>query len=292
MTRLEIGGVYQWIITRGKNENNPILLLLSGGPGGTETGRFLKFNDALEDHFVVVNWEQRGCEKSYSAIKDIDSFTLEQYVSDIHDLTEYLKDRFNKDKIYILGHSWGSIIGTLAVKEKPENYHAYIGAAQMINIEETDKYMYEFVLEASKKYGDDKLEKELMENGPPPYKDGDILKRYKPFLTTYAQLYKRENPFNEKNTEWYSLSSMLMVSEFSWLDRIKVLLGLLNTFKIMYPEFQHIDFVEQANKLEIPVYYIIGKHDYTARFIQEYFDILEAPEKNLYFFENSAHGEI
>ncbi|MCF8008482.1 MAG: lysophospholipase [Halanaerobiales bacterium] len=185
MEKVNIGGVNQWVVTRGKSKDNPIILLLSGGPGGTEMGRFLKFNAELEDHFIVVIWEQRGSGKSYPSIKVKDKMTLDQYVLDINELTNYLKEKYEKDKIYLLGHSWGTIIGTLAVQRYPKQFHAYIGAAQMIDIVKTDKYIYEFVLNAARNNGDQKLVDELIKNGEPPYSGDKVLNEYKPVLTNY-----------------------------------------------------------------------------------------------------------
>lgn len=292
MEKIELGGVEQWIVIRGKSTDRPVLLMLSGGPGASEMGRFLKFNKNLEDYFIVVNWEQRGCGKSYPAIKDREAINVEQYVSDINELTEYLKNRFDKEKIYLLGHSWGTIIGTMAVQKYPDQFYAYIGAAQMVNIEKTDKYMYRYVLSAAERAGVKKLVSKLKKAGEPPYYGKGLLNKYRLFMTTYADYYKEEHPFTEKNREWYSLSSMIMLDEYSFIDKIRYFQGLLNTFPIVYSQLQDINFVTQANRLEVPVYYLIGRHDYTAKFIEEYFNVLEAPSKELIWFENSAHGEV
>lgn len=292
MEKVKLGGVDQWIVMRGKNKDNPIILLLSGGPGGTEMGRFLNFNKELEDHFLVVNWEQRGCGKSYPAIKDKEGMRVEQYVSDINELTEYLKERFDREKIYLLGHSWGTIIGTKAVQKYPEHFYAYIGAAQMVNIKATDKYMYNYVLEAAKKKGQDKLVDKLEKAGEPPYYGEKVIWKYKPFISNYAEYYKDANPFVEKNRGWYNPKSFLFIPEYNLLDQIRVFRGMIDTFNLVYPQLQDVNFVTQVNKLEVPVYYIIGKHDYTARYIEEYFDVLEAPKKELFWFEHSAHGDI
>ena len=292
MEEIKIGDADQWIVIRGQNINNPILLLLSGGPGGTEMGRFLKYNKKLEEDFIVVNWEQRGCGKSYSAIKNIDDMHLNQYVSDINELTDYLKVKYNKEKIYLLGHSWGTIIGTLAVQKYPEQFHAYIGAAQMVNIEETDQYIYNYVLKAATKNGDNKLVETLKKNGSPPYSGDKVLGNYQPFLTQYAQYYRKNNPYQENNSEWYNPLSFLWISEYNIVDKVNVFRGVINTFNVMYPQIQDIDFIKQANKFEVPVYYMIGKHDYTAKFIKRYYVEIKAPEKQLFWFENSAHGEI
>ena len=162
----------------------------------------------------------------------------------------------------------------------------------MVNIQETDKYMYNYVLRTARKLGKQGLVKKLEAQGEPPYFGEDLLNKYRLFLTKYAGLYKKENPFQEKNTEWYSLSSILFIEEYNTLDKINYLRGFLNTFPLIYPQLQDIDFVKQASELEVPVYYMIGKHDYTARFIEEYFEVLKAPEKKIFWFENSAHGEI
>ena len=292
MEKINLGGVDQWIVTRGQDVNNPIIIMLSGGPGGTEMGRFLKYNKELEKDFIVVNWEQRGSGKSYPSIKNKEDMVLDQYVSDINELVNYLKDKYDKEKVYLLGHSWGTIIGTLAVEKYPEQFHAYIGAAQMVNIKKTDQYIYDYVLKAAFKAGNDKLVNTLKDNGKPPYNGDQVLESYKPILTKYAQYYRRNNPYQEENSEWFNPLSFLWISEYNLLDKVRVLRGVIDTFNIMYPQIQDINFVKQANKFEVPVYYMIGKHDYTAKFIEEYYNKIKAPKKKLFWFENSAHGEI
>jgi pimeloyl-ACP methyl ester carboxylesterase len=292
MEEINLGGAKQWIVIRGESKENPIILLLSGGPGGSEMGRFLKFNKELEKHFIVVNWEQRGSGKSYSAIKNRNDMTVDQYVSDINELTNYLKDKYNKEKIYLLGHSWGTIIGTKAVQKYPEQFHAYIGAAQMVDIESTDKYIYDFMLKNAEKNGETKMVETLKENGGPPYNGENVLEKYRPILTNYAQYYRKENPYHEKDSQWYNPLSILWIPEYNIVDKINVFRGMINTFNIMYPQIQDVNFIEQATKFEVPVYYFIGKYDYTAKFIDEYYNIIEAPHKALYMFEESHHGEI
>ena len=292
MKEIKLGGVDQWLLIRGEDKNNPVILMLSGGPGSSELGRFLKFNQELEKDFVVVNWEQRGCGKSFSASADKSSLTIEQYVSDVNELSEYLKTKFNKEKIYLLGHSWGTIIGTMAVQEKPENFHAYIGAAQMVNVKKTDQYMYDFVLESAKSKGEDKKVKKMIDAGPPPYFGDGMLKKYQLFLTSYADYYQAENPFVENDSSWFNPLTMFWFDEYSFIDKINFFRGMLNTFPAVYQQLQDIDFTVQAVDLEVPVYYLIGRHDYTAKFIDDYFERINAPKKELIYFEHSHHGEI
>jgi len=292
MEEINLGGTDQWLVIRGEDRKNPVLLMLSGGPGSSELGRFLKFNQPLEKDFTVVIWEQRGCGKSFSAASDKESLTVEQYVSDVNELSEYLKTRFNKEKIYLLGHSWGTIIGTLAVKEKPENYHVYIGAAQIVNVRKTDQYMYNFVLESAAAKGELKKVEKMKAAGPPPYYGEGMLKKYQLFLTSYADYYQAKNPYVEKDSSWYNPLTMFWFEEYTLLDKINFFRSMLHTFPIVYQQLQDIDFIEEASELNVPVYYLIGRHDYTAKFIEDYFQKLNAPKKELIYFENSHHGEI
>lgn len=154
LEQVKLGGVNQWLILRGHDVNKPVLLFLSGGPGASEAGRVLRFNAELEKHFVVVIWEQRGCAKSYLSRQPQSALTVEQYVADLIELTDLLRARFDEEKIYLVGHSWGTIIGARAAQARPDLFHAYIGAAQMVNVRETDQMIYEMVLAHSHQTGD------------------------------------------------------------------------------------------------------------------------------------------
>jgi hypothetical protein len=110
--KLRLGGVNQWVVLRGRDTTNPVLLMLAGGPGGSELGSFRKHNGALEDHFTVVHWEQRGAGKSFPLLlRDHRHMTPHQYVADGLELAAYLWRRFGKDKIFLVGHSWGTFLG-------------------------------------------------------------------------------------------------------------------------------------------------------------------------------------
>jgi pimeloyl-ACP methyl ester carboxylesterase len=114
LEQVTLGGSQQWITIRGKNVHNPVLLFLAGGPGSSELSSTRSFLGALEDHFVVVNWDQPGAGKSYDAVQ-IATLTPQRYVSDAHQLVHQLPTRFHQDKLYLMGDSWGTIPGTLLV---------------------------------------------------------------------------------------------------------------------------------------------------------------------------------
>lgn len=295
LEKIKLGGEDQWLIIRGHNVNKPVLLFLSGGPGASEAARVLRFNSELEKHFVVVIWEQRGCGKSYPSIDPKSALTVEQYASDVIELSEMLRQRFDEQKIYLVGHSWGTIIGTLAAQQRPDLFHAYVGTAQMVDVLETDQIIYDTVLEHSRTTGDTGFVKTLEAQGRPPYTGGSPIK---PYSTLFGREYAVFEVPNIRNEEYRrdgdAILLMLKQPEYGWLDRVYYLLGLMNTFNAVYPQLQDMDFRLDAARLDLPVYLILGRHDMNNPYQipEEYFNTLQAPGKQLYFFEESGHGMI
>ena len=242
-----------------------------------------KADTKLEDDFVVVTWDQRGTGKSYSALDPAEALTLERVVADTLEVTNYLRDRFDEEKIYLVGNSWGTIPGTLAVKERPELFHAYIGAGQMVSPNETDKMFYEDTLEWAESAGRDGLVSRLENNGTPPYEN---ILAYEPAISYEHQW--NSNPGRDPSTE---LPSNLFVSENSFMDKINGMRGFLDVFSILYPKIQEVDFRNDALSLEVPMYMVMGKYEARGRETpaREWFELLKAPNKELIEFDNSGH---
>ncbi|MDW7657897.1 MAG: alpha/beta hydrolase [Bacillota bacterium] len=292
---LTLNGVKQWLIIRGQDIEKPVLLFLSGGPGSSEAARVLRFNQELEKKFVVVIWEQRGCGKSYPSIQPKSDLTVEQYTDDIIALSEHLQERFDETKIYLVGHSWGSIIGVRAVQQRPDLYHAYIGTAQMVNVLESDQIIYDKMVAYARQTGDSKYLQSLEKQGPPPYDGKNPIIPYANLLSREYQVFETRATTNQTYlNDGDLLMLMLRQPEYGWLDRIYNLLGLKNTFNVVYPQLQDIDFREDAASLDLPVYLISGRNDSNAPtwLTEEYFNRLEAPAKQLIYFKDSGHGMI
>lgn len=294
MEKIELGGVEQWLVIRGKSRDNPILLFLSGGPGASELGRVRSFNQPLEDRFILVVWEQRGCGKSYAAIDPRSEITVDRYVEDIRELAESLKTRFDEDKIYLIGHSWGTIIGVKAVQQYPELFHAYISAGQMVDLLETDRWIYQAVLEDAQKKGDLKFVETLQKQGEPPYTGGGSFVAYGRIFTREYALWEVANIKNSDYHQKGGLFQQLGIPEYTMMDKINLFRGLLDTFKLVYPQLQGFDFRESAIDFQVPVYFLVGRHDRNAPFwlAEDYFKTLKAPQKQLIWFEESGHGQI
>lgn len=292
LEKVRLGGVDQWLIIRGQDVTRPVLLFLSGGPGASEAARVLRFNQELEKHFVVVIWEQRGCGKSYPARADL---TVEQYTSDVIELSEMLRARFDQQKIYLVGHSWGTIIGVRAAQARPDLFHAYVGTSQMVDVRETDQLIYQMVLEHARNTGDTTFVRTLEKQGPPPYFGKSPIQPYATLFGREYAVFEVPNIQNEAyRRDGDVMLLMLKQPEYGWLDRLYYLLGLMNTFNKVYSQLQELDFRLDAIDLELPVHLILGRHDMNNPSVipDEYFQLLRAPSKQLYYFEKSGHGMI
>ena len=280
-----IGGHDQAMMIRGRSIENPVLLYLAGGPGGTDLGA-MRADVGLEQDFVVVTWEQRGAGKSYAALDPVETLTLEQMVADTVEVTNYLRDRFDEDKIYLVGNSWGTLLGVLAVQQHPELFHAYVGTGQMVSPRETDIMFYEDTLAWAERTGNDALAATLRRNGPPPY---DNLLDYEPALSHEHDW----NPYPELDMS-KEMPSNLFVPENSLMDRINGLRGFLDTFSVLYPQLQDMDFRSDVPSLDVPVYMVIGEHEARGRAVlaNEWFEMLEAPSKEMIIFEHSGHRPL
>ena len=142
LTTVDVNGHDLHLMIRGHSVDNPVLLFLAGGPGGTELGAMRRHLPELEEHVTVVTWDQRGAGKSYDELDPTDTLTLDGAVDDTIVVTNYLRDRFGQDQIYLAGQSWGTTLGVLAVQEQPELYTAYIGTGQMVSQLATDTIYY------------------------------------------------------------------------------------------------------------------------------------------------------
>ena len=287
LQKVELNGHQEWISIRGKDCHNPVLLFLAGGPGGSQMAATRNELSGLEENFVVVNWDQPGSGKSYSAVPN-DKITADTYVDDGLALTDFLRQRFGTEKIYLMGESWGSVLGILLASASPEKYHAFIGTGQMVDFKETEITDYKKAMELAKANNDQKIINQLISNGMPPYYGQDITWKSAAYLN-YLSNYMTNNP-EITNGGYHTLRDMFS-SEYGIIDSVNYFRGIIDTFNSVYPQLYDIDLRKSHTKLNIPVYFFIGKHDINApiQLTQEYYDLLEAPKKELIWFEHSGH---
>ena len=287
LEKVTLGDSEQWITIRGKNKNNPVLLFLAGGPGGSQLAATREQLKKLEDNYVVVNWDQPGSGKSMNAVP-LKSITPERYISDGQELSKYLCKRFNQEKIYILGESWGSALGVLLVQSSPELYSAFVGTAQMVEFVETDLHMYDLVLKLAKERGDTQQIEKMKNQGLPPYYGKGMVWKFSA-LSQYLSKYMAKNPEIER--PGYNTLSEVGGPEYGLYDKVSWMLGLVTTFNQVYPQLYDIDLSKQATKLDVPIYLMMGRYDVNAspEMAEEYFNAIEAPHKEFIWFEHSGH---
>src|SRR5690606_12876223 len=179
------------------------------------------------------------------------------------------------------------------VQERPDLFHAYVGTSQMVDALETDQLIYDMLLDHARQTGDTKFAERLETQGPPPYFGKSPIRPYSTLFQREYAVYEVPNIKNEEyRRDGDAILLMLKQPEYGWLARLNYLPGLLNTFNAVYPQLQDMDFRQDAGKLDLPVYIMLGRHDMNnpSQIPEEYFHLLQAPHNQLFFFEESGHG--
>lgn len=291
LVQVELGGHEQWIQVRGASPDLPVLLYLSGGPGQSDLPYSRVLLEPLTRDFLVVGWDQRGTGKSYPSL-DAATLTLEQAVADTVELSRWLADRYGEERIYVLGESWGTMLGVLAVRSAPELFHAYLASGQMVDPLETDEGIYRDLVTTALGNGDGTLVADLAAMGPPPYRgvfDYAMIMAHYPLLEqgyTPPEAYRRRGEASGVGP-WGVLGQ-----EYGPLEKLSVVRGVMDMFAVMYPQLQDLDLRRDAPRLEVPVYLLVGEHELAARVepAKEWFDLLEAPEKRWYSLPDAGHS--
>ena len=292
LTMVRLGGQNQAIMMRGHSVDNPVLLYLSGGPGQTDLPYTRAILQELEKDFIIVGWDQRGSGKSYAALDPVSTLTLDQAISDTIELADYLRRRFDEEKVYLLGESWGSTLGVLAAQRQPDRFYAFIGSGQMVSQRETDRRLYQDVLDLAARTGDEALAQKMRAYGEPPYQDSLA---YPFVMEQYDRLYKPHTPpqaYIERGTAADLGFWGIKGSEYNLVEKVNVLRAALDMFSVMYPQLQGLDFRRDVPNLDVPVYIMDGAAELTSRrdLALEWYEQLQAPIKRIYTFENSAHS--
>ncbi len=293
LTAVSLGGHEQTIMIRAHSADLPVLLYLSGGPGQSDLpySRVL-FEDLTQD-FVVVSWDQRGTGKSYPSLAPTETLTLDQAVADTIELTNYLRERFDEEKIYLMGESWGTTLGVLAVQQQPDLYYAWIGSGQMVSQRETDRQLYREVLDLAERTGNTALTEQMLAFGEPPYADTPYPNAV--VMGYYEQLgqpYTPPQDYIERGTAANVGPWGILGSEYNLVEKVNVLRGLIDMFTLMYPQLQEIDFRQDVPRLDVPVYMLDGAAELAARrdLALAWYDQLDAPIKRIYTFDNAGHS--
>lgn len=283
--RWPINGIMQSVIIRGRDVRNPVLVWVHGGPGSSETPVIRRFNEALEDHFTMIYWDQRYAGRS------LDPFgpkpknpKIGDYVDDLDVLITTVRKRLHCGKVVVVAHSWGTVPGILYAERHPENVAAYVGIGQEADTPQSESRSYAWVLDEARSHGDSAAVDRLTKMGPPPRPNGD---QWTPrdLLQRYGGAFHAD----------LSVTKLALVSasasEVNWRDAAALL------FAKRYNESMEkaeANVVLDRTHLEfhVPVLFVSGRYDHTvdAELASRYLSRISAPRKAFILFEHSAHS--
>lgn len=295
-----IGGIEQWVTIHGDDSSKPVVLFLHGGPGSTMS----QYEDAIYGYwkkdFILVQWDQRGAGRTFGRNIPADynenywvenPLTVAQMTDDGIALAEYLMKKLGKQKIILLGTSWGSILGTKMALKRPDLFHAYVGHSQMVSPAKDLITAYHKTHKISENQKDLESLAKLDSIGPPPYENAQNTGKFFRIMKKY----EREHSTPAPDT-WWKLAPeydneidsghRYDGDDYSFVHFVghkKMGIRAMNTM---------VDFLEDGLKFEIPVYFIQGEKDILTppEITRNYFDRLKAPKKEYFLLQNAAHG--
>ena len=292
LEEITLGDVKQWIFIRGKDRDNPVLIFLHGGPGVPFLGMpSSRVSDAeLIEHFTVIHWDQRGAGKSYSRDIPVDSMTFDRLVEDCNELIDHVLDRFNQDKVFVVAHSGGTIIGLRLAHRYPEKIHAYVGVAQIVDDLDQQKISYGFIVDEAEKSGNLKIQDSIEAIGQPPFDSLDKFTKKDGLVSKYGGIYHG----TDKIRMWALGLSFITSPEYTLSEGINTLSmkGFNFTMNAMFEEYKSINFTEEIHSIRTPVYFFEGKYDMAIPLgpVEKFYDGLDAEKgKQFIIFENSGH---
>lgn len=293
LKRMNINGAEQWVSIRGDNLDSPLLLFLHGGPGGSEMATSYTYygKSELEKNFIVVNWDQRGSGKSYNDKIDPNTMTIEQLASDGLELTRILLKEFGKDRLYLIGHSWGSILGIRMIMKESGLYHSFLGISQLVNMKASEQRSLDISIDLAQRLDHKKAIKDLQALKVfDPSKENLLLYMdiHRSWLAKLGGLYysgKRIHPN-------MLFLAALFSPEYTILDVFKLKKGLKFSVRHMWSEIMSINLLNEEHKFDIPIYFIYGAADKIShpQLIEEYHNNISTPKKELIRFSYSGHS--
>lgn len=284
--RITAGGAELFLETRGADRRKPLLLWLHGGPGGTERPLFRYYNRELENDFVVAYWDQRGAGRSFDSRENTEDLTIARHVADLDTVVDHLRERFHRDEVLLIGHSWGAALGLLYARGQPGKIAAVLGVAPVISTREGQEAEHTFVFDEALRRGDRKTQANLREIGSPPYDDAAETLAMERIAARYGAVFH-----NEPNRVGVLVRSVLS-GAVTPCEIPRFIRANEASLEAMHGELLDLDLSESVPAVDVPVAFLLGRHDrhVDSRIAARYLETLQAPAKKLVWFESSAHN--
>ncbi|MBD1366967.1 alpha/beta hydrolase [Mucilaginibacter sp. ZT4R22] len=285
-----INGNKQYILIEGESQENPVLLYLHGGPGTPDLFFVKDTLKPLEKLFTICYWEQRGAGRSYAALEDKNSISLEQMIMDAEAVSRYLLQKFGQEKIYVLGQSWGTFLGSLVVQRYPELYHAYLSVGQVTNQYLSELESYNFINEQATLRKDSGVLRKL-KKWTVPSKDAGAKAWFRYLNFQRWQVARYRGSMRQKNIFLLAIWKLLTCKEYTFADKLNYMKGSTLSVNRLWDAIINTNINEVVTEYQIPVYFFHGEHDHHTYYegAKDYFEKLSALKKRFYTFPDAAH---
>ena len=259
-----INGIRQFARIKGKDVSKPLLLFLHGGPGGSLMQKFDNLSGKLQQHFVVVHWDQRETGETLRLNKTTQPLTLQLFYDDTHDLVDSLLKKFSKPKLYLIGYSWGSGLGFYIADKYPELLYAYLPVSPVIDGRRSDSISLSMLKEEMGKKAREELSVVKI-----PFQNGEQLYYHRKWLLKHEGQQLLGITFRKTFVEAWAAT---------WFD--------------VWSRSNAVNLFQSLPVVKCPIYFFAGKNDYNTNcsITSEYFNIITSPKKDLFLFRDAGHG--
>lgn len=291
LEKVRIGGIDQWVSIRGNDRRNPVLLMLHGGPGWVAMPTSWYFQRGWEEYFTVVQWDQRGAGKTYVANDPATvapTMTRARMIADSEEMVAWLRKEFGKDKIFVMGQSWGSYLGLELAQRRPEWLHAYVGIGQLTNAPESERRGWAWTLQQAREDGNAEAVAEL--EALAPYAEGNApvplesLFKQRRWLNHYGGMVHNRRGGDAE------AAAIKLSPEYTDQDVAGIWKGNDFSMQHLLGEVLTLD-MSEVHELKVPLFLFEGRHDHnvSSEVAAQWFETVKAPSKQLVWFEQSAH---
>lgn len=286
-----LNGQEQYLLIQGKDTSNPVMIWLHGGPASPDTFLNYIFQKQLVEDYTIINWDQRGCGRTYFNNVDVDvsnkTASFEQAQMDLNELVDYACTRFNVEKVIIVGHSYGTVLGSQYVLNHPEKISAYIGVGQVVTLE-SDIYSYEDALKKAVALGNDTQE---MEAAYQNYiEDSSLINML--ILRNYTNIYHVAE--KAVNTIWEGITSPYIgIDDVRWyLLQTRDFNKYISLNGQLFDYIMEVDVRSYGLEYQVPVGFISGSDDWTtpSKYAEDYYNVISAPQKQFSLVEGCGHS--
>ena len=284
-----INGVEHYLLHYKTEQEAPVFIFIHGGPGQSEAMMAYIVEEYASRNYNIVYYDQRGAGKTYLRNKKARPDT-EILKKDLLEIVLYVKKAYQKDKVGIIGHSWGSVLGSMFALDHPEHLSCYIGCGQVINLIENERVGYNKLKEAIEQSGNQGDKKKLEKIGEYPVVDTFDMN----VMRKMGKVRNLQGKYHLAATFDKSMIKMFMNSPIMGIKDIFPFIASMMVNMQVMKELMSFDLRGKGVEYQVPVYYVLGENDQQTpiELSMTYFNEIIAPDKKLYLIKNAGHAAM